>query len=111
MINMSPSYWEKTRVEAWQSLVHVCGRWRSLVFRSTRRLNLHLFCTPETPAKDTLDVWPALPLIVRGNMASASGTDNVIAALGQGNRVCEVFLSSLQVADRQLEKVLAAMQV
>jgi hypothetical protein len=111
MINMSPSYWKKTRVEAWQSLVHVCRRWRSLVFRSTRRLNLHLFCTPETPAKDTLDLWPALPLIVRGNMASASGTDNVIAALGQGNRVCEVFLSSLQVADRQLEKVLAAMQV
>jgi hypothetical protein len=37
-----------------------------------------------------------------------SGTDNVIAALGQSNRVCEVFL--LDIADRQLEEVLAAMQ-
>jgi len=95
-------------VEAWQSLVHVCRRWRSLVFRSPRRLNLRLFCTPETRARDTLDVWPALPLIVRGNMTLSSGTD-VIAALGQRNRICEVTLLSL--ADWQLEKVLAAMQV
>ena len=42
--------------EAWQSLVHVCRRWRSLVFLSSRRLKLRLFCTSETPAKDTLDV-------------------------------------------------------
>ncbi len=38
-----------------------------------------------------------------------SGTDNVIAALGQSNRVCEVFLRGL--ADWQLEEVLAAMQM
>ena len=96
-------------MEAWQSLVHVCRRWRSLVFGSRRRLNLQLFCTPETPAKDTLDVWPALPLVVAGNMALSSGTDNIIAALGQTNRVREVFLQGL--ADWQLENVLAAMEV
>jgi hypothetical protein len=38
-----------------------------------------------------------------------SGTDNVIAALGQSNRTCEISLRGL--ADWQLEKVLAAMQV
>jgi hypothetical protein len=59
----------KRRVEAWQSLVHVCRRWRSLIFQSPRDLNLQLFCTPDTPAKDTLDIWPALPLIVRGEVA------------------------------------------
>jgi hypothetical protein len=106
---MYSSYGGKTEIEAWQSLVHVCRRWRSLVLGSPRRLNLRLFCTPETPAKDTLGVWPALPLIVVGNMALSSGTDNVISALGQGNRVREVFLRGL--ADWQLEKVLAAMQV
>ena len=37
------------------------------------------------------------------------GTDNIIAALGQTNRVCQVILRAL--ADRQLERVLAAMQV
>ena len=35
--------------------------------------------------------------------------NNIIAALGQTNRVCGVFL--VRLADRQLERVLAAMQV
>jgi hypothetical protein len=70
--------------EAWQSLVHVCRRWRSLVFRSPRRLNLRLF-------------W-----------ASSSGTDNIIATLGHTNRVCRINLWHLY---SQMEEVLAAMQV
>jgi hypothetical protein len=106
-VDMSLSYEGKTEIEAWQSLVHVCRRWRRLVFRSPRRLNLRLLCTPKTPARDTLDVWPALPLIVRGDV-TLSGTDNVIAALGQSNRVCQVSLWYL--AGWQLEEVLAAMQ-
>ena len=99
----------KAEIETWQSLVHVCRRWRSLVFQSPRRLNLRLYCTPKTPAKDVLDIWPALPLLVVGSMASSSGTDNVIAALGQSNRVRQVLLSDL--ASLQLETVLAAMQL
>jgi hypothetical protein len=106
---MTQWYEGKAGIETWQSLVHVCRRWRSLVFRSPRRLNLQLFCTPETPAKDTLDVWPALPLIIQGYMGVLSSTDNVIAALGQSSRLCQVDLWSL--ADWQLEEVLAAMQV
>jgi hypothetical protein len=68
-------------MEAWQSLVHVCRRWRSLVLGSPRRLNLRLLCTPKTHARDTLDVWPALRLIVEGNKDAtfSPGTDNVIA--------------------------------
>jgi hypothetical protein len=97
----------KTGIEAWQSLVHVCRRWRNVVLGSPRRLNLQLYCTPETPARDTLDVWPALPLIVRGDM-TLSGTDNIMAALGQSNRVCQVYLA---LAGWQLEEVLAAMEV
>ncbi len=99
----------KTEIEAWQLLVHVCRRWRCLVFGSPRRLDLRLFCTPETPARDTLDVWPALPLVIKGHMTLSSGTDDIIVALGQSNRVCQVSLSGL--ADWQLEKVLSAMQV
>jgi hypothetical protein len=99
----------KRRVDAWQSLVHVCRRWRRVVLGSPRRLNLQLYCTPKTPAKDTLGVWPALPLIVAGFMFSSSGTDNIIAALGQSNRVSQVSL--LALANWQLEEVLVAMQV
>jgi F-box-like len=105
----SLAYGSKAETEAWQLLVHVCRRWRSLVLGSPHRLNLQLYCSPKTPTKDTLDVWPALPLIVRGNMDLTSGTDNVIAALGQSNRVRHVFLWIHE--DRQLEGVLAAMQV
>ena len=32
-------------VDAWRALVHVCRRWRSVVFGSPRRLNLRLSCT------------------------------------------------------------------
>ena len=100
----------RARVEGWQSLVHVCRRWRILIFESPCRLNLRLFCTPQTPVKDRLDVWPALPLLIAGNMAAASsGRDNVIAALGQSNRVREVLISSLP--GLQSEIVLAPMQV
>ena len=110
-VDINLSYGGRRMIEAWQSLAHVCRRWRRLVFGSPIRLNLQLLCTPETPAKDKLDIWPALPLVVRGdiNMAFAPHMDNIIAALEQSNRVCEVFLLDLE--DWQLEEVLAAMQV
>src|SRR6266481_6481133 len=72
----SPSFGrEKVTTDAWQPLVHVCRRWRNVVFGSPRRLNLRLFCTAKTPARDTLDVWPTLPLLISGNMSLTSGAD------------------------------------
>ncbi len=99
----------KTGVEAWQSLVHVCRRWRNVVFGSACRLNLRLVCKPKTPARDTLDVWPALPLLILGEMSFSSGADHIIVVLGQTNRVCRVELEDLE--DQQLDKVLAALQL
>ncbi len=108
-MNINLSFGRKTEIETWQSLVHVCRRWRRLIFGSPCRLNLRLVCTPRTPARDTLDVWPALPLLIRGNMTLTSGADNIIVALEQSNRVYQVILSGL--ADRESEKVFAAMEV
>ena len=101
----------KKKIESWQLLVHVCRRWRNIMFGSPRRLDLRLVCTPQTPTKDRLDVWPTFPLIIKSDVGSVSfsAMDNVIAALGQSNRVCQVSLSWL--AGWQLEKVLALMQV
>ena len=129
---MNSSLFYKKGVEAWQSLVHVCQRWRNLVFGSPRRLDLQLYCTVGTPAKDRLDIWPALPLIIQG-LPSLSSTmdnirpalrltgfigqgfpspslsmDNIIAALGQSNRVRHVVL---YLAGWQWEGILAQMQV
>ena len=93
--------------EAWKSLVHVCRRWRSLIFASPRRLNVRIICTPETPARDVLDVWPALPLLVQGHIDETSPLDNIISVLGHRNRVSGINLWGL--ASSQSTKVLAAM--
>ena len=124
-INLSSPNIGKREIEAWQSLVHVCRRWRNLVFGSPRRLNLQLQCnnnTPRrlnlqlqrnkyTPAKDPLDVWPALPINIAGNMLSSSGNDSVIAVLGKSSRVRKVCLYFHNFAGWKLEEVLAQMQV
>ena len=76
------------------TLVHVCRRWRSLVFESPRRLNLRLVCTPITRVKDTLDIWPPLPLIIHDIYdIETSDVENTIAALEHNDRVCQIALS------------------
>jgi hypothetical protein len=100
----------KKEIEKWQTLVHVCRRWRSVVFGSPRRLNLRLVCTSETPARNTLDVWPSLPLII-GDSADTTtkGADEILAVLGRNDRVVKIDL--FNVDDSDLKTVLAAMQV
>jgi hypothetical protein len=98
-------HYTKEEIEAWQSLVHVCRRWRSLVFGSPRRLNLRLLCTDKTPARDMLDVWPALPLSIDCNK-TAESADNIIAVLERSDRVCQIILKR-----SNLENISAAMQV
>ena len=100
----------KREIEAWQTLVHVCRRWRTVVFGSPRRLNLRLICTNNTPTRDTLDVWPALPLVIQCFTGVAiENVDNVVAVLERSNRVCQIFLPEVSSSD--LEQVSAAMQV
>lgn len=102
---------EEDDIEGWHTLIHVCQRWRSIVFASQRRLHLRLLCTERRPVKQMLDVWPALPIIIRqsGNTKSlVEGTDNIIAALERRDRVCEICLPF--VPGRLLEKFVALMQ-
>ena len=101
-------YISKEDMEEWQTLVHVCQRWRSLVLGSPRRLNLRLFCSEKTPARGTLDVWPALPLFIVGG-GMAEGMDNIIAVLERSDRVCSIRLMSFKSSD--LERISAVMQV
>ena len=101
-------YTAKYETEKWQTLVHVCRRWRSLVFGSPRRLNLRLFCSDRTPARDTLDVWPALPLFIQ-RLGGAGSVYDIVAVLERGNRVYNIGLFNLKRSD--LEIFSAAMQV
>ena len=105
----------KKEIEAWQTLVHVCRRWRTVVFGSPLRLNLELVCTAKTPARDTLDVWPPLPLVIRShdhygtdNDLTTESVNNIITVLERSNRVCQINLED--VLNSHLEKLLAAVQ-
>jgi hypothetical protein len=73
-------------------------------------LNLELVCTDKTPARDALDVWPALPLVTRnrGNLEE-EGLDNIIAALECSDRVRGIELG--RAFSSYLEKLSAAMEV
>ena len=95
-------------VEAWHTLVHVCQRWRAIVFGSPHRLNLRLFFTNGTPVRETLAVWPPLPIIVWQTGNQTWGFDNIIEALEYNDRICEISL--LEVPSPELEEALAAMR-
>ena len=95
-------------IEAWQTLVHVCRRWRSIVFGSPRRLNLRLLCSNKTQARDMLDVWPALPLYLECD-ETAESVDNIIAVLERRDRVRYIDLTWIKSS--YFGKISAAMQV
>ena len=85
----------------WHRLVHVCRRWRYIIFGSPQSLDLRLFCTYGTPVKDNLDCWPALPIVMRylafsnplPPLVSTRDEDNIIAALQHPHRICTIQLA------------------
>jgi hypothetical protein len=95
--------------DVWQTLVHVCHRWRCIVFASPRRLDLQLFCTQQRSVNSkTLDNWPALRIVILAkDMKSKEDTTNIIAALKHHNRVCKVYYSSGQFQDSFLKEFAA----
>jgi hypothetical protein len=98
---------KKKDAESWQSLVHVCRRWRSIVFGSPRRLNLRLVCGAKKPVNGTLDVWPPFPLVIRGGAYTLKRVENIVAGLERSDRVFQIELRG--IASR-METVLAAME-
>ena len=98
-------------MKTWQTLVHVCRRWRSIIFGSPRHLNVRLVCTDRTPASDALVVWPALPLIIRSRCPGypLENVDNIVALLERSNHVDQIDLYG--ISNLHSETVLAAMQV
>ena len=99
---------DEEQIEAWHTLVHMCRKWRNIVFGSPRRLNLRLHCKARTPVRKTLDVWPLLPIFVRSDGHENWGVDPIIAALEHNYRICQLDLHD--VPGPQLEIVWAAMQ-
>ena len=98
-------YMDKKKIETWQTLVHVCRKWRNVVFGSPRRLKLRLHCNARTLMRRKLDVWPLLPIVIRSGAYEEWGVDYLIRALGEHNdRVCGIDLHWVS------REVIAAMQ-
>jgi hypothetical protein len=76
----------------WRALVHVCRKWRNVIFGSLHHLDLRLFCSDRTPVRRMLDVWPPFPIIVHHSAHPKSGEDSIIAALERSDRVCQITL-------------------
>ena len=96
--------------------MHVCRRWRYIIFGSPRRLDLHVFCTYGTSVRNNLSCWPAFPIIVdyypysdfdSGKNVSPDNDDNVIAALEHPDCVCYIEVAA---TNSLLENVATVMQ-
>ena len=94
----------------WDRLVHVCQRWRQIVFASPNRLQIQLLCASGTPIKTHLSCWPAFPIILSysvGEGLSISDEYNVLSALEHSNRIGTLDLT---VTTTQLDKLVKVMQ-
>jgi hypothetical protein len=96
-MSLESDLFESFPEDAWHTLVHVCARWRSIVFASPHRLQLQLLCTNKTPVQKALNIWPELPIVISGRLGTSKRQDahNIIAALRQYNRVCEIYMNDI----------------
>ena len=91
----------------WHRLVHVCRRWRSVVFMSPNFLDLRLVCYPWTRL-ELLGIWPPLPIVIRDAIYTPSREDyDLEAAIVHRNRVCEIYLIKTTT---RLQRLASAMQ-
>ena len=92
----------------WRSLVHVCRRWRQIVFSSPRSLRLVIFCNSRTPIRKSLNIWPPFLISVHHdtNYPDEEG-ENTVAALELRDRVSEISIDCLN--DSVLERLTAMM--
>jgi hypothetical protein len=81
------------RVWQWHLLVHVCRRWRQIIFASPRYLDLQLLCTNGDPFREIMGIWPTIPIIVLCWSITGCGVeDEIIAALEHPDRVSRINL-------------------
>ena len=96
--------------DGWQTLVHVCHRWRCIVFASPRRLDVKLYYTRQRSVNPKmLDIWPPLPIVILAEDTKSKGdVANVIAVLRSHNhRVCKIYYHSRKFQDTFLKEFAA----
>jgi len=91
----------------WHKFVHVCRRWRCIVFAFPVYLDLRLTCRSKTDVERALDIWPVLPLSIEGDLAYEH-LDHIIDTLEHRDRMAEIHLGLFNRS--QLKKCTALMQ-
>ena len=80
----------------WLILIHVCPRWRNLIYGSWSYLDMCLFLTNDSPSMDTLSHLPPLPLVIdysdRTRTITRKDEGNMYLGLQQHDRVRRVVL-------------------
>jgi hypothetical protein len=104
--NVFFSLWE------WHVLAYVCRKWRQVLFSSPRSLGLRLLCTPTTPVREMLSIWPPLPIVIENRVNPLArlevGHDTLLAALVHHNRVSVIVIDYL--TRHQLKRIAEMMQ-
>jgi F-box-like len=75
----------------WHRFVHVCRRWRSIIFESPNSLDLRIVCAPRTRT-ELLGIWPPLPIIITNTTEPHMPNCHFEAAIVHRHRVCEIDL-------------------
>jgi hypothetical protein len=84
--------------QTWRNLVHVCRRWRNLIYDSSSHLDVCLLLMNDSPSIDTLGHLPPLPLVIdfsdRTETISQKDEDNIHLGLQQHGLVRRVVLEA-----------------
>jgi hypothetical protein len=91
----------------WHTMVHVCQRWRRLIFAWPNHLEVRVECKSRTAVAKALDVWPALPISIKSWLNHEDGAD-IIAALEHRERIAWIRL--LDLSGPQLKECVTLMQ-
>ena len=88
--------------------MHVCRRWRPIIFQSPRRLNLQILCTKRDRFKRSLGIWPDFPIAIKHHdfRQDLIDQDDIIAALEHPDRVVCIWLN---ITGSNLEKMATAL--
>ena len=92
----------------WHVLVHICRKWRNLVFGRPGHLNLRLVCKSKTDMKRALDIWPALPIVIDAGFDDDTDEDDIFGALDDRDRIVGISLWGL--TQSEAKKCLRVMQ-
>ena len=93
----------------WYDLVHVCRRWRHIVFAFPSYLDLRLKCHSKTDVEAAIDIWPALPLSISATFNSENtDEDDIFGALEHRDRIAAIHFWGFNHS--QLKKCVALME-